>query len=150
MSTTLAKQLALRMKAQNLTPASLEKEAGLTPHAALNIVRGKSKRPSAQNLQAIANVLGCTIPDLLQNQDIFQEDEDTMPIAELLNITYKKPELFQEVLTSVNKKIAHDKLSITTQQVLNCVQEVYLHSLQKKMNTADPVFLDWFLKAMNK
>lgn len=150
MSTTLAKQLALRMKAQNLTPAALEKEAGLTPHAALNIVRGKSKRPSAQNLQAIANVLGCTIPDLLGGHDIFHEDENTIPREELLNNTYKKPELFQEVLTSVNKKIAKDKLSLTTQQVLNCVQEVYLHALQKKLNTADPVFLDWFLKAMGK
>jgi transcriptional regulator with XRE-family HTH domain len=150
MSTTLAKQLALRLKAQNLTPAALEKEAGLTPHAALNIVRGKSKRPSAQNLQAIANVLGCTIPDLLENHDMFQEDEEAIPTDELLTMTYKKPELFQEVLTAVNNKITHDKLSFTTQQVFNCVQEVYLHALQKKLDAADTVFLDWFLKAMNK
>jgi transcriptional regulator with XRE-family HTH domain len=148
MSTLLAKQLALRMKAQNLTPAALEKEAGLTPHSALNIVRGRSKRPSAQNLQAIANVLKCTIPELLDGHDIFHEGDDAIPTTKLLNVTYKKPELFQEVLTTVNKRIAKDKLSLTTQQVLNCVQEVYLHSLQKKLNAADSKFLDWFLRAM--
>lgn len=150
MSTTLAKQLSLRMKAQNLTPAALEKEAGLTAHSALNIVRGKSKKPSAQNLYAISNVLGCTIPDLLDNNEIFHEAEGSMTTEELLNATYKKPELFQEVLTTVNTKIAKDKLSLSTLQVFNCVQEVYLNSLQKKLNTADSAFLDWFIKAMGK
>lgn len=147
---TLAKQLALRLKAQNLTPAALEKKAGLTAHSVLNIVRGKSKKPSAQNLHAISNVLGCTIPDLLEDNEIFHEPDGSMTTEELLNSTYKTLELFQKVLSIVNKKIAKDKLSLSTQQVFICVQEVYLHSLQKKLNTADPVFLDWFLRAMNK
>ena len=65
MSTPIAKQIFTRMRAKNLTFYELQKKAGLKPHAVQNILRGKSQKPSAELLQAIARELGCTIEDLL-------------------------------------------------------------------------------------
>lgn len=64
MNTSVAKQISVRMKAKNLSILMLEREAGLKNHAVRNILRGKSKRPSADILQAIADVLGCTVKEL--------------------------------------------------------------------------------------
>ncbi len=148
MTTALAKQLSTRMKAKNLSASMLEREAGLKAHAVLNILRGKSKRPSAHILQAIADTLGCTIPDLLGHQEIFQVDESTQSKNELLNSPYDNPNLLQDVLQTVNEKIKKENLHLTVQQTLTCIEEIYLHSLQKKQQTIDPLFADWFLNLL--
>lgn len=146
MTTALAKQLAARMKAKNMNVTVLEREAGLNTHAALNILRGKSKEPSAKILHAIANVLGCTIPELLDDKEIFQPSEATN--VDLLNAPYDNPELLQEVITVVNDKIKNEKLKLTRQQVLTCVEEIYIHSLQRNRKTIDSEFTAWFFGLM--
>lgn len=148
MITALAKQLAARMRAKNLTVSQLERKANINSHGALNILRGNSKRPSAEILHAIATVLGCDISDLLSDHGLFQVTESEKSRAELLNGPYEKPHLYQETLAAVNAKINREKRSFTLQQALTCVEEVYFHALQKNRNTFDPDFLDWFVEKL--
>lgn len=148
MTTALAKQLAARMRAKNLTVSQLERKAGINSHGALNILRGSSKRPSAEVLNAIANVLGCSISDLLSDHGLFQVTDSEKTRAELLESPYESSDLYQEVLSAVNAKIKHEKRSLTLQQTLTCVEEVYFHALQRNEKTFDPTFLDWFMEKL--
>lgn len=148
MSTPLAKQISARLTAKNLSVHMLEREAGLKAHAVQNILRGKSKKPSAELLQAVADVLGCTIKELLGNHDIFQEEELTKTKKEILEGSYDQPELLEEIIKMVNKKIQASKEQLTTQQVLTCVQEVYLNSLQKDPPYINKEFIDWYIDLM--
>jgi transcriptional regulator with XRE-family HTH domain len=150
MSTALAQQLSTRMKAKNLSASTLEREAGLKTHAVLNILRGKSKKPSAEALQAIATILGCTVADLLSNQDIFFEEEEGRPKSDLLTTFYDHPILLEDTIKLVNKKILQNEFHLTVQQVLTCVEEIYIHSLQKNLSKADQDFADWFMDLMEQ
>ena len=97
MSTHLANQISIRMRAKNLSVASLEREAGLTNHSVLNILRGKSKRPSAEVLLAVADVLGCTINDLMVKVDIFENTGYSGDKQQILNGPYKPSNLMERV-----------------------------------------------------
>jgi len=148
MSTPLAKQIEARLKAKNLSVQTLEREAGLKAHAVQNILRGKSKKPSAELLQSIAEVLGCTIKELLGSPDIFQEEGQARTKKEVLEASYAHPELLEKMIKMVNKKAQERKSSLTNQQILTCIQEVYLHSLQKEPPQIDQEFVDWFIELM--
>lgn len=145
MSTQLAKQIEMRMKARNLSVAALEREAGLTTHSVKNILRGKSKRPSAEVVQAVADVLGCTVKELLENTELFQAEEAFVPKAEMAEAPFDHPELLSQVVEVVLEGIAQRKASLTIKKALMCIEETYLHSLQKDASKVDQDFADWFL-----
>jgi transcriptional regulator with XRE-family HTH domain len=148
MSTQLAKQISARMRAKSLSVTMLEREAGLKTHAVQNILRGKSKKPSAELLQAVADVLGCTVKELLESQDIFDEDEASKSKNEILESPYEYPTLLQETVKLVNEKLHNNANSISTQQALTCMEEIYLHSLQKDPSKVDQDFAEWFIELM--
>ena len=151
MNTPIARQIATRMKAKNYSIPYLEKEANLTTHAVRNILRGKSKRPSAALLQAIADVFGCTVRDLLtEDQEMFQGNDSIEVTEDLLNSSYKYPELLAETLKIVNDKIKDRKQELTIQQVLSSIQEIYLHSLQKDPIKVDQNFAEWFINLIGE
>ena len=57
MSAVLKEQIESRMRAKKLSIPQLERMAGLKIHAVRNILKGRIKNPTAENLRAIANVL---------------------------------------------------------------------------------------------
>ncbi|MBY0291791.1 MAG: helix-turn-helix transcriptional regulator, partial [Alphaproteobacteria bacterium] len=80
----LTKQVAMRMKARDISIMELENKADVKTHAVRNILRGKSKSPSAVNLQAIADFLGCAVKDLLDIPEALQEDDESESLDEIL------------------------------------------------------------------
>ena len=52
----------------NISVHALEKKAKLKIHSIQNILTGRSKKPSAETLQAIASVLGTTVEKLLSEK----------------------------------------------------------------------------------
>lgn len=146
MSTQLAKQISIRMKARNLSVASLEKEAGLKTHAVRNILRGKSKKPSAEILQAVSDVLGCSVKDLLEDQDLFSEEQnDFIADSEFLNENYEYPKLLLETTQFVNDYISENQYEFTNQQVIKSIEEIFLYSLKKDPRKVDQTYGRWFL-----
>ena len=143
MSTQIAKQISTRMKAKNLTVWALEKKAGLRVGSVRNILRGNSKKPSAELLQAIADALGCTVQDLLQDQHIPEGDERGREV--FLESEYQNAELLLATTTCVNAKLRQHAPHITVKQALVCIEEIYLHSLQHGGKKVDEVFADWFI-----
>lgn len=145
MSTSLAKQISVRMKAKNLTILTLEREAGLKTHAVRNILRGKSKRPSADILQAVSDVLGCTVKDLLQNKELFQEEDVLETKNDLLNEPYAYPHLYAETVRFVNEKLKGRDEVVTSKQAFTCFEEIYFHSAQKNPSKVDEEFGEWWI-----
>lgn len=144
MTTVLAKQIAARMKAKNISTITLEREAGLKAHMVRNILRGFSRRPRIDIVHSIARILECTVDDLLQGQDIFTDDETGETRKELLTHEYK-PGLLMDTLKLIDSKVKQGKHHLTNQQLLTCIEEVFVYSLQKNSKGVDEDFVDWFM-----
>lgn len=143
MSTPLAKQIFVRMKAKNLSIATLEREAGVSAHSVQNILRGKSKKPNAEIVQALADVLGCTVRDLLKKDDLFREESGESP-KERLNNTHDYPDLLLEIVGWVNNKGSQENKRMTIKQTMTCIEEIYLYSLTRNPKKMDQDFAEWF------
>ena len=144
MRTIVAKQIHARMKARNISTIELEREASLKPHAVRNILRGHSKRPSVDIVHAVARILECTVDDLLQGMNIFTDDKKGKTREELLEQSYKSG-LLAETMILIDAKVSKEKHKLTTHQVLTCIEETYIHSLQKGLNKVDKDFAEWFM-----
>ena len=66
----LQTRLRKKIDEAGVSPHALEKQAGLKRSAVQNILYGKSKKPSAEILGAITKILGCSINDLLDQQNV--------------------------------------------------------------------------------
>ncbi len=149
MGPLIAKQIDLRMKAQNISISTLEKKAGGWPHAVRNILTGKSKSPSAVNLQAIADALGCTVKDLLETPEALQEHSCCELLDEILKKKHDaKTELMPETARVIHDLLQKSNKDITVEQFLIYIRELYLHSLQKNPNKVDLKFAEWFKDLM--
>lgn len=147
--TQIAQQIEARMKAHNLSIMDLEAKAGVKPHAVRNILTGKSKNPSAVNLQAIADVLGCSVKDLLTPPSVFQKEE-VKSLDDLLEEQHGNSALMRECVAFIEESLQKTNKKISTAQFLICVREVYLHSLQKTPPQVNKEFAAWFLDLMNE
>lgn len=145
MSTALAKQITIRMKAKNFSILTLEREAGLKTHAVRNILRGKSKSPSVDIVHAVSEALGCTVKDLLQNEGLFQEEELTESKNEKLNEMYAYPTLYIETVQFVNDVLQQKGHNVTVKQAQTCFEEIYFHSAQKDPTKVDKEFGEWWI-----
>lgn len=149
MTTALAKQIVTRAKAKNMSMLTLGKEAGLKDHAIRNILLGKSRNPNAQTMQSIADVLGCTVRDLLTDRGLFEEKDSKPTKEELRNTAFRYPEFLLEVVSYVNAKVAQKKKPPSIHMVLTSIEEIYFHSIQKHPPSIDQKFADWFMKLMD-
>jgi transcriptional regulator with XRE-family HTH domain len=146
----IGQQIIVRMKAKNISIVELEAKAKLKTHAVRNILRGKSKSPSAVNLQAIADALGCSVKDLLTTPEVLEESPP-LSLEEVLHgkyTAYDKQGLFPEVVKTVNEYVQKQKKDLTIDQFLTSVKEIYLHSLQKDPKKVDRDFAKWFMGLM--
>jgi len=149
MTTPLANQILVRMRAKNLTIPLLEKKAGLTNHAVRNIVRGRSLKPNAETLNAIALALGCTIEDLLEKIEIPQTKGLAEPQKEHIDIPFDHPGLLKETIDFVLTFLRKHEHDLTLEQVLNCVKLIYEGSMENdpvKINKEDATF--WMILAI--
>ena len=147
--TAIAQQIDARMKAHDLSIMALETKAGVKPHAVRNILTGKSKNPSAVNLQAIADVLGCSVKDLLAAPTVLQKEDEHPSLDELLQEKHANLPLMTDCVKVIEDYIQQTKKTITTAQFLTCVREVYLHSLQRHPQEANKEFAEWFIDLMD-
>lgn len=146
--TTIAQQIDVRMKAKDLSITHLEAKAGIKTHAVRNILTGKSKSPSAINLQAIADVLGCSVKDLLETPAVLQEEE-SLSLEDLLDAKRVDSSLMGDCIVVIEEILQKTQKNLTNAQFLTCVREVYLHSLQKTPPAVNRDFAEWFMDLMD-
>lgn len=146
--TPIAQQIDARMKAHDLSIMALETKSGLKPHAVRNILTGKSKSPSAVNLQAIADVFGCSVKDLLATPSVLQEEGIHKSLDDLLTEKHVNSSLMGDCIHAIEDSLQKTQKAITNGQFLTCIREVYLHSLQKDSQKVNKDFAEWFVGLM--
>lgn len=135
MATALQIRLKHLMQEKNLRTSDLEKLAGLKMSAVRNILLGKTRHPKAETLQAIAEVLGCTIADLL-GKDLPKEEASTSP-----KLDY--PDLFLEATQSLLSLLEKEKCNLTLDQACMIIKETYAYSTQTEAKAIDHQFAKW-------
>ncbi len=143
-NTKLQQEIQERMVDKNLSVAGLEKKAGLRMSAVRNILRGQSKRPSAEILQAIARTLECSITDLIGEE---QAKVDSPSIANNKSIRFNNPQLLANATEMVTKLLSSRQHNLTLQQVLHLVEQIYSYSAQNSQsNDIDTKFANWVVE----
>ncbi len=116
------------------TVASLERVAGLRMNVARNILRGVSKRPTTQTLQALADVMNCSVNHLMGKQAP-QKAKET-PLSH--------PDLLLAALNALLEQTQGNTLSL--QETLERVAEIYSYSVKKNPPQIDHDFVRWTLE----
>jgi transcriptional regulator with XRE-family HTH domain len=153
MPSYLQQQLQTRMEAKQLSVYALEKKSGLNRNAVWYILRGLSKKPRAEALKAIADVLECTVDALLGPRE-----NDAVALATLPSKSYKldqkldaaikenhkwNEKLYQDAMKLVSKTIADRKLDLKFDQIMAFISETYKYSVAKSSDKADKDFVNW-------
>lgn len=138
----LQQQLLHRMQDLGLSANAIEKRAGLKPSAVQNILQGKSKRPAALLLQAIAKELNCTTADLLE--------ELSPASSENVHMKGKEKEewdsqLYVESIQTVEALLTQNQLKADKANILKYAEEVYRYSLSTGTGKVDHHFAAWLI-----
>ncbi|MEN8236898.1 MAG: helix-turn-helix transcriptional regulator [Pseudomonadota bacterium] len=142
---TLQQQLINRMQEKNLSAAELERKAGLKMSAVRNIIKGQSKKPSAESLIAISQVLECTIEDLFEVERAgssghvpMQKKEDPSEPVEDLKFLAKTADKVIKLLSEADKNCSFE-------EVFFFIQETYMYSLGSSYPEVDVAFAKWLI-----
>ena len=143
----LQKKLRLQINQSNLSVRDVERLAGLKRCALSNILEGKSKKPSLDTLRATANVLGCSVPDLL---DTPQDEDDTLYRSSLEG--GQKPLLLPveaailcNIIKNLDESFKNINYEPNLEQFWQCVIRAYSYTLGSGDHNVDPKFAEWLV-----
>lgn len=136
-------QLRHRMLDLGISANALEKRAGLKPSAVQNILQGKSKRPTALLLQAIANELNCSITDLLSENPFSSSEIKKENETQQSNEWNSK--LYVDAIKIVEELLSQRNIQTTKDVVLKYADEVYRYSADGGLSQLDRRFAAWLI-----
>ncbi len=128
---------------------ALEKKAGLKQSAVQNILYGKSQKPSLHIMQSIAQVLNCSVLELLGEETEMTPSPGRSALKAAPpggNNEIWNPDLYIDVISTINTLSKKMSLSLSKEKMLNCTEEVYAYSLKNNKNKPDQHFADWFIE----
>lgn len=135
MATPLQEKIKAYLEAERLSLAAFERKAGLKINVVRNIMRGQSKSPTSDTLQAIARVLGCTLNALLGAEATAQTP------AQSQKVDY--PLLLEESLRLLHAKT---QTPLSLGETFRLMEKIYTYTLRKTPPLVDPDFVDWVLE----
>lgn len=127
----------------NLTIREVERRAGLNRSALSNILRGKSKNPTLHTLKSIAEVLNCSLSDLVDFPDQEQLPNSPTPKPNLIYPLIVP--LFDETTKVVVGCFNNINFEPNLDQFLNCLKRVYTYALEGGENKVDVKFAEWLV-----
>ena len=130
---TLQHKIRHYLESHNLPIAAFERQAGLKINVARNILRGTSKHPTNETLQALAKAMGCPMHDLFPDR------------AEALGPPHTiDPDLMTAVFQGIIQQSAGQ--SMTFKQLFHMLEEAYTYTLEVHTHTPDPTFIRWLVR----
>ena len=143
MTTYLQEQIKTRMDSKNLSVYALEKKARLKRSAVRNILQGFSKKPSAEVLISIAEVLECGLEDLVGARNTsFITNKSRTNVKTSNNHTWNE-KLYIDAVKSISKSMDEKNLLLKSDKIINLINETYKYSLDKKSDKIDQDFSRW-------
>ena len=132
---SLPKKISQLMTSKKINAVDIERETGLNRNTVYSIVAGRSKNPSAQNLQLIAQALGVTLESILM-------DEEEMRINSL---SEQQMQAFAATTSATVNIIVANKLNFSLDKLISIIREVYKYTLKATPPSVDERFIDWLL-----
>lgn len=134
-SSVLQKNLEKIIKERNFHISELERKAGLKKNNIYYILKGISKKPSAEILQAVADALGITVKDLYT---------PTIEATYYLNDDHFA--LMEQILKNVIEEVKLLNIELTDVDFINVFLEVFRYSKQDPKKEPDKRFINWILQ----
>lgn|SRR5690606_5393374 len=147
----LRENLPKIIKEKNLSVSAFERMAGLKKNAVTNIINGHTKNPSAKTLQSIADLVGCSVKDLLQNNEInsytsLQRSTVSSPTSEV-KVTYLEDiDLFNEISSYFTQCLKNKESKVDINNFLQSIVETYSFCYFKNDKKFDIRFADWSIE----
>lgn len=140
-------KLQYLLNEKKLSPAEVERKAGLKMSAVRNILTGQSKKPSGETLYFISRVLGVSVDELLDTENM--ERTQNMPSTEIERNTPAVTDLdfyqlVNEKIIGLIKKNYSDK-AFTSTELAHFAKEVHSYSLKNTYPVVDEKFADWII-----
>lgn len=151
---SLRSRIKKKMQENNISAHALEKRAGLKSSAVHNILYGRSKNPSINLIQSIAETLNCSLSDLVGDELNIPSQENTFHVSSATpsadkHITWDK-NLYIDCLEAVCHLLKSHNFALTKQKIFDYVDEIYLYSLKSGNGKVDKFFADWIIKKNSK
>ncbi|MBY0264063.1 MAG: helix-turn-helix transcriptional regulator [Holosporales bacterium] len=131
--------LSLRIKKKlvehNLSASALERKAGIRPSTLQNILQGRSKNPSIEVLQSVAQALNCSVSELLGENHALPET--------LVKAEKWVPEVYVNATQAVWAVCKKRQLDISKKLFFQAVEQVYAYCSQYDRVNVDKDFADW-------
>ena len=135
MITVLKQKILNYAHQQRYSIMSLERKAGLKSNAIHHILNGKSKNPSLYTLSKIADVMGCSLDEIVGRKVL----TSVTP-----NPSFMDSHLFHQIYDYVTKFITTNALEdLLVNEATHCIEEIYKYCFSIK--NFDENFAQWFL-----
>jgi transcriptional regulator with XRE-family HTH domain len=138
-------EMKSRMEAKNLGPTDLERRAGLKQSVVRNILNGTSKNPGIESLTAIAKSLGCSLDELIGQEELQNIKRNKSDSPKSKEIVTWNAELYQDCTAKVEQHLQTKKRKPSGEQILFFIKEAYLYALKGKETQADIKFIEWLI-----
>ena len=142
---SLKSKIESEIKKKNWSVHALERQAGLKPSAIQNILRDRSKNPSISMIQAIASALGCSITDLIDENENKDKKNDK---TELYKNTYSWDQpLFCACMQEFLLVISQEQIYFTDQaKICEIINKLYNYCCMNDLKKPDRNFLKWLFE----
>ncbi len=141
----LINQLRTRMQEKHLSIAELERRAGVNKSAVKNILTGQSKKPNAETLFHVSQVLGCTIEDLLEVSWKNTNNTDNSSQNQMDSDLIKDPVFLQKTTQSILDLVNEKNQEVTFDTLSFMIKELYQYSMKTSYPNVDVNFAIWLL-----
>lgn len=147
----LKAEIKKRLDEKDMSVNALERDASLKKGTVQNIMRGKSKHPRIDILQAIATHLGCSTSDLfgqgnatLMTSTVEEMEKCDMPIVAAKSTEWNAA-LYIECLQHVQESCLRNNFIADKETILRYTDEIYDYSIKSGTYLIDIRFAEWIL-----
>ena len=125
------------------TVASFERKVGVDRAAIYNILRGSSKNPGIVTVIKIADVLDCSLDELLDRKNFRPSNANK-------NYAYNNT-LFHECCDFITKYFLNNQTNnAKLSDVQKYLEEIYSYSIENNIESVDSRFANWLLKSYSE
>ncbi len=118
--------------------SALSRKSGLGEHALSEILNGSTKDPGVYSVAKIADVLKCSVDELI-SQEADEHDQKEVRLA-----------LAKSCVIAVIDLLRQQESTISLDQFLSVLVEVYVYCLDKNLKTVDIKFATQFVTDATK
>ncbi len=142
MSTIIQKQIKNQLKINDLTASDLEKKAGVSGSSIRNIISGRATNPTIETLIAIANVLGCSVNDLILEQNSYSNKKPDS--QETKHFDWVAP-LLLDIINFSESCFKSKTYNPSFEDGIYLIKEIYKYSIGKNHTELDKKFAEWLI-----